>query len=114
MVRQLPRIQDVQISNNKVVLTLFVQSELEYFKGHFEHFPILPGVVQLDWALHFASMYFNSRFELAGMELVKYQQPITPESEVKLEIEWLQDINKLQFKYLDLHNIYSQGKVKLR
>ncbi|MGL6259496.1 3-hydroxyacyl-ACP dehydratase FabZ family protein [Vibrio sp. WXL210] len=114
MDRQLPQLNGVEQRENTLVITLFIQPELAYFKGHFDHFPILPGVVQLDWALHFAAQYFDEQFEFAGMDLVKYQQPIVPSATVSLELEWLRDKHKLQFTYSDDANTYSKGKVKLR
>ncbi|MHA2937294.1 ApeI family dehydratase [Vibrio sp. RC27] len=114
MVRQLPFIQNVEITHDRVVLSMTIQPELEYFSGHFDGFPILPGVAQLDWALYFAAHYFEAPFEFSGMEVVKYQKPISPSTALQLELKWEREKNKLQFSYFDLDSIYSKGKVKLR
>ncbi len=114
MDRQLPQIQSVEQHDNWLVLTLFVQPELAYFNGHFDHFPILPGVAQLDWALHFAAQYFAGKFEFAGMELLKFQQPIMPKTAVCLELKWLIENNKLEFCYHSDGATFSKGKVKLK
>ncbi|PMH44597.1 hypothetical protein BCU68_03610 [Vibrio sp. 10N.286.49.B3] len=114
MVRQLPQIKSIELVNNKAVITLYIQPELKYFSGHFEHFPILPGVAQLDWAIYYASEYFKQSFQLSGMDLIKYQQPVKPGALLTLELLWLSDKNKLQFHYFDHECTYSKGKVKLR
>ncbi|MGR5266351.1 3-hydroxyacyl-ACP dehydratase [Vibrio astriarenae] len=114
MERQLPQLNAVELSGDKALLSLSIQPELKYFNGHFSHFPILPGVVQLDWAIHFAAQYFEHQFEFAGMELVKYQHPIMPETLLSLSLEWIRERNKLHFSYFDNDRTYSKGKVKLR
>ncbi len=114
MIRQLPLVTQVTRDEQIFTLTMLIQPTLKYFRGHFDEFPILPGVVQLDWALHYAQEVFEQSFELCGMEVVKYQCPISPNTELLLELVWYRELNKLSFRYFDSQVSYSQGKVKLK
>lgn len=58
---QYPTILDIHMNPHEHVaqLQLHMPQDLIYFEGHFPGFQILPGVVQLDWAIHFACKLFN-------------------------------------------------------
>jgi 3-hydroxymyristoyl/3-hydroxydecanoyl-(acyl carrier protein) dehydratase len=45
---------------------LRVPPTLEHFRGHFPGFPILPGVVQLDWAVRFGRLHFEGWAKAEG------------------------------------------------
>ncbi|GMQ48495.1 ApeI family dehydratase [Vibrio sp. 10N] len=114
MERQLPQLEQSQQHQGSWSLTLFVPANLRYFEGHFEHFPILPGVSQLDWVLHYAQLMYQQRLELVGMEAIKYQSPVPPNTRLTLEFSLDAATNKLSFCYFDSTKTYSRGKVKLR
>jgi 3-hydroxymyristoyl/3-hydroxydecanoyl-(acyl carrier protein) dehydratase len=114
MERQLPQLEQTQQCEGSWSLTLFVPDTLRYFEGHFEQFPILPGVCQLDWVLHYAQLMYQKKLELVGMEVIKYQSPVSPNTRLTLEFTLDVATNKLNFCYFDSNKTYSRGKVKLR
>lgn len=67
---------------------LYVQPDLSVFQGHFPDNPILPGVLQIDWAVHTTAEAFATlpASAFSGMSQIKFIQPIAPGSWLKLEL----------------------------
>lgn len=86
---------------DEVCLHLRLPADLFWFAGHFAEIPILPGVVQLMWARHFAAEQWPQlSAAIRGsqrLEVVKFQQVIRPASEIKLQLKLLRDKGKVQF-----------------
>ncbi len=40
-----------------IVLALRIPEGLAYFSGHFDEVAIVPGVTQIQWAVHYARQY---------------------------------------------------------
>lgn len=94
----------VQQSANNVEITLELNPELFWFKGHFSVQPILPGVAQLDWVMDFACEYFNKPFKLQGIKNIKFQQPLQPNQSVTLSVSFIEEKSVLEFYYKQLRN----------
>lgn len=97
-----------------VVLDLRVVSTLAFFRGHFPGFPILPGVVQVNWALHFAKEYLGvlpARF--TGMKALKFTAPVLPDSAMTLELRLKSDMQRLEFAFFNADKKYSSGQIIL-
>lgn len=60
------------------VLTLEVPERLVYLEGHFEEYPLVPGVVMIQWAIQFANMNFGESREFQGIERLKFQRVLRP------------------------------------
>ncbi|MES2626110.1 MAG: hypothetical protein V4628_12580 [Pseudomonadota bacterium] len=98
---------------NLTSLQLSIHAGLDGFDGHFDGAPIVPGVLQIHWALQFANQYLKpvSPFEIASMEAVKFQQVMTPGIEVKLDLELTN--GKLVFMFSSPEKRYSSGKIAI-
>ncbi len=119
MTNRTPTLLAQHIDDNKAKLTLRPDGKLSDFQGHFPSFPLLPGVSQIDWAVHFAKQCFaNIPTHFNGMDVIKFQEPILPDSTITLTLEWRDDQQKLHFSYTstdendELHK-HSSGKIKL-
>lgn len=113
MSQRKPIIVDQQISENKVVLTLKIDMSLADFDGHFPGYPILPGVTQIDWAIFYGKKLLNCGTRFGGMEVIKFQQPILPESLVVLTLSWDTNKQKLHFSYCSESAQHSSGRILL-
>ncbi|WP_417810824.1 AMP-binding protein [Thalassospira alkalitolerans] len=80
-------------------LTLHLPGDLIYFRGHFPDMPILPGVVQLHWAVTQAAMIFKVPVTLGEVTQLKYRKPITPGTNVTLELTCDRAGAKVRFRY---------------
>lgn len=83
----------------QLTLTLLIDPELADFQGHFAGYPLLPGVTQIGWAEAFGRRYLGAGDAFAGMEAVKFQQPILPGDTVVLTLDWAAETSKLYFRY---------------
>ncbi|OBT14817.1 3-hydroxyacyl-ACP dehydratase [Vibrio sp. UCD-FRSSP16_10] len=117
MDKRKPTIIKLDVSETEATLAMKVDADILDFRGHFTHFPLLPGVSQIDWALFYAVEHLNTPPLFKGMEVIKFQEPILPDAEVTLSLSWDQAKGKLAFKYSSQKDdnlvIHSSGKMKL-
>lgn len=92
-------------------LECFIPADTEYFDGHFASHPILPGVVQVHWAQAFGQHYFAIEGRFVRLEVVKFQQVITPEMTVTLTLTYSPDKQKLNFKFASSKGVHSSGRI---
>lgn len=96
---RLPELVAQARDGEALLLDLFVPANLYYFDGHFPGRPVLPGVVQTHWAVHYGREFFGVSGEFAGLEVVKFQQIITANQQLQLRLEYQLDKGKLYFGY---------------
>lgn len=102
------------IEDNTAKILLRIDPEISYFKGHFEDYPILAGVVQINWAIHYGKSLLGAIGDFSGMEVIKFQQPILPNDTVLLTLKWDEEKGKLYFWYTSGDNInHASGRIKL-
>lgn len=109
----MPEVRDIRgdAAAGKVTLTLAVAAGLDVFNGHFDGAPVVPGVVQINWALKLANQHLRelSPLAISHMEAVKFQQVMLPGSELQLDLAL--NANKLQFEFHAADKRYSSGRV---
>jgi len=106
-----PAWQEIERSEASVKLSLTVPVDLLYFDGHFDGSPILPGVVQLDWAIARGRLYFPVPPIFRGVSMLKFQQVIQPGATVQLELAWDAAKSNLQFRYLSEAGQHASGRI---
>ncbi|AUG98809.1 hydroxymyristoyl-ACP dehydratase [Pectobacteriaceae bacterium CE70] len=98
-------------------LVLLVSSDLLWFSGHFPTQPLLPGVAQLDWVLHYGCELLAPGWQFSSVENIKFQQPILPGKRLRLNLTWSADKRLLTFGFHILDGeaepVASSGKIKL-
>ena len=96
---------------NKIVLKLRLPADLLYFEGHFPGHPILPGVVQTDWAIRYGREKLPVTGDFKALEALKFQLILQPGDEPDLELEYKPERNALSFRYLSPRGRHSSGTV---
>lgn len=94
-------------------LQLAIPPDLAYFSGHFPQTPVLPGVVQVDWALSLGQQLMNLPGQFAGMEVLKFQQLVRPGDEIQLHLRFDPVRNKLYFTFRNDTATCSSGRIVL-
>lgn len=90
-------------------LDLAVSPDNPWFEGHFPQQPILPGVVQIGWALHFAGELHGFNPEIHTLEQIKFKRPILPGARLTLHLAPSGNGSKLRYEYRDATRSYSSG-----
>lgn len=94
----LPVELEVRRQQNQASLLLRVDPDLPWFRGHFPGQPLLPGVAQLDWVMHYATRLLAPGKRFASVESIKFQRPVLPGAQLALTLSW-QPPQKLTFQY---------------
>jgi 3-hydroxymyristoyl/3-hydroxydecanoyl-(acyl carrier protein) dehydratase len=102
----------VQSGPDQVRISLVLPSDHPAFAGHFPGQPILPGVVQIDWATRLADTYLASGFLAACDFQVKFRQVITPEAALSLDLRFDRVHRVLEFSYRIGDAVVSSGRIR--
>lgn len=108
-----PQLLNTQINDNdELILKLFIPKEIVFFNGHFPGNPILPGVVQVDWAIDFAAQFIGIKKENIGeISQLKFTKVILPDTTLFLSLK--QEGHTLKFRYFNSQAAYSSGKLQV-
>ena len=58
-----------------------IEAALPFFAGHFPGQPLLPGVVQINWATTLAAQLYPPQFakqQFSGLSRIKFKKPVLP------------------------------------
>lgn len=111
--RQPERLQ-LQWQDHHWQIELGVPLDLAHFSGHFPRTPVLPGVVQIEWAINLARELIDDlppRF--GGMEVLKFQQLARPGDRLQLSLRFDHERGKLYFTYHNDGKPCSSGRILL-
>ena len=97
----------------RVLLELTVPPDLLYFDGHFTVAPVLPGVVQVDWAIHYGRRFFGLDAPFSGINALKFQQIIRPQQPVRLELVHDRAKRSINFRYFSEAGAHASGRILL-
>jgi 3-hydroxymyristoyl/3-hydroxydecanoyl-(acyl carrier protein) dehydratase len=108
-----PEIVSVVRSEMHVELNLIIPETLLYFRGHFPGFAILPGVIQLHWAIQYGTQYFELGAVFPSTIRIKFRKPIRPSHCVTLSLKYVRPRSSVQFDYIDADGACSSGYIGL-
>ncbi|PYD16507.1 AMP-binding protein [Pseudomonas syringae pv. pisi] len=109
-----PEVLEQQNIEGELHLQLSVPPDLAFFSGHFPKAPILPGVVQVDWAISLGQRLLDLPCGFAGMEVLKFQQLVRPGDRLTLTLRFDAARSKLHFAFRNADNApCSSGRILL-
>jgi acyl-coenzyme A synthetase/AMP-(fatty) acid ligase/3-hydroxymyristoyl/3-hydroxydecanoyl-(acyl carrier protein) dehydratase len=106
-----PAVRELEREPGRVLLELVVPPDLLYFDGHFDLAPVLPGVVQVDWAIFYGRRHFALPAAFRGIQTLKFQQMIQPGVAVQLELVHEQAKESLHFRYFSAAGTHASGRI---
>ena len=109
-----PEVLEQTCTEGEWSLQLAVPPDLAYFSGHFPQAPVLPGVVQVDWAMNLGQQLMSLPHVFAGMEVLKFQQLVRPGDEIQLHLRFDAERSKLYFTYRNATVTCSSGRILLK
>jgi len=93
-------------------LVLDMSKTLACFNGHFDGFPVVPGVALIEWAIKYSQEILGASLGFIGMSQVKFQGFIKPNQIVRLKLDFDPETMNLKFKYHKGDTIFSSGILK--
>ncbi|NUX98580.1 AMP-binding protein [Paraburkholderia youngii] len=84
---------------NTLHFVLRVPLSLQHFAGHFPGLPILPGVVQVDWAARLAAGHWPRVRAVASVDRLKFMAPVAPGAVLELTLAYDAARRRMQFAY---------------
>jgi 3-hydroxymyristoyl/3-hydroxydecanoyl-(acyl carrier protein) dehydratase len=108
-----PRLDAVRRETDEVRLDFVLPPDLFWFQGHFPGVPILPGVVQIDWAVAYAREHLGIELPAARLFKVKFRSVMRPGEAVTLVLRHRPDKGQLTFEYQRGTKICASGQVTI-
>ena len=110
----LPIISDLALDADSRRLTcrLFVPYDLPIFGGHFPSAPIVPGVIQVGWAVELAHLHGLVAGDFTGISAAKFRRLVQPGMILAARLERGPQTEQLQFWYETVDTVVSSGRLK--
>ena len=78
----------VEKKGNSVSLEFSIPEFSDFFDGHFPEFKLLPAVAQFEVVTRFSRKYFNTQRYVPAIKRIKFSNPIRPDTNVHLDLEY--------------------------
>jgi len=108
-----PRIVAMRVAHDASIvhIDLHVPNDLCYFEGHFPGCPLLPGVVQIHWAMQFGRQNFALPTRFSYLSKIKFMRVIAPGSPATLTLKFQAKSSELSFEYRVVDALCSSGTI---
>jgi 3-hydroxymyristoyl/3-hydroxydecanoyl-(acyl carrier protein) dehydratase len=109
-----PEVLHTERIGAQVLILLRVPPELVWFAGHFAGVPLLPAVVQTQWAAAFGRLHFPLAAAFAGICNVKFMRLVFPGSLLQLRLGPASSPHEMPFGYFDGAAEVASGRLQFR
>lgn len=107
----MPLLIQRQFEKDIATISLYFYKNCNFFKGHFDGFHIVPGVVQLFLAQYYSSKIFKISNISGQYRKIKFKNIIKPDKIIDLVLE--RTAKGIVYSYKDDEKIYSSGVLPL-
>ena len=101
-------------SENSLFLRGKVPADLVFFDGHFADFPLVPGVIELQWAVDQLYAYFGNEMPILRVDNLKFQKFLRANDEMELTLKWDEAKNRLSFQLKTDNEMCGSGLIVLQ
>ena len=106
-----PQWQPAEERDDKLYFHGRVPVDLVYFGGHFANFPLVPGVIELQWVHRLAARFDWGQQSVRRVENLKFQQFVRPGDNITVELAYDASKNKLLFKLSKAESVCASGRM---
>ena len=106
----LPPVHNERLAAESFECELPIAAELDCFAGHFPGEPIVPGVVQVGWAVHLAEKLGLKTSDFAGIPRAKFSAIIVPGTRLRLSL--LRKSSAVDFRFESAAGLHSMGTIR--
>ena len=85
-------VEDVKVFKGRVPL------DLVFFKGHFPQFPLVPGVIEVQWVIDKITEFFAEEKNILRIDNLKFQKFLRPNDELELTLTWNKEKSRMEFQ----------------
>ncbi len=103
-----PCVENIARTESSWSADLTFDADAPYFKGHFPNFAVLPGVVQIGLAHHFAEAFLRTDLTIGCVKKMKFSRPILPGERIRFTLEKRAD-TELAYVYAKGETVCSSG-----
>ena len=89
-----------------------VPSNLACLPGHFPDFPVVPGVLQVDWAMRLATDLLGAEPHVEEFESLKFRAPLRPGDHFRIRVRAAPG-DRIEFKLWSHDAEYARGRVRV-
>ncbi|MBW2419922.1 MAG: acyl-CoA synthetase [Deltaproteobacteria bacterium] len=89
-----------------------VPRDLGCFEGHFPGCPIVPGVLQLDWAMELSAELLEGARRVEEIESAKFSAPLGPDDSFRINVRVV-DESRIAFRIAGDEVEYARGRICL-
>lgn len=109
-----PTVENTERTADAARLVLSVPADSPWLQGHFPERAVLPGVVQLRWAIQAAGRLWPELGTVAGVANLKFQNPVLPPARLTLILDVKRDPapGKLSFRFEQDDRVSARGVVR--
>lgn len=109
-----PKVKSMSQDLHQAEIELLIPSNLAYLQGHFDDFPVVPGVAQVHWAIQYAKDLLGPFGELLKTTRIKFSSILQPNDNVSLYLNLDGANSCVAFKFKSEEKLFSSGQIHFR
>lgn len=106
-----PEVLEEQRSDAGIEQRIRIPERLACWPGHFPGHPVVPGVLQVHWAIALAGRLLGAIPAVRRIEVLKFKQLLLPGRELDLRVTRGKSPGSFHFEFADGDEVFSSGRV---